>query len=244
MPLRTRTLLLLPALLCAGCFTLPTDPFARSTAGGGGKSGGTEESSSSSKGTGSKDYFQALVGDPKGDAPHGGGTGSGGGGEGASESFADQALRIQKTVAGWDFGTGIGAQFVSDKSGEKMLLMYADPAAPVMKRDVGMWAIDATAKVDGKAAARFVILTKSFSPGRYQAGPRNTDLIVISVLGGNLEINSEEAMSSINPGAAVELVLKPAEKKGDVEGLFRGKLASKDGGSYQHVDSGYLYVNR
>jgi hypothetical protein len=225
----------------AGCFPYSGDPQ------GGGKSASNEASSSSQQTTHSKDYFQQLIGDGSEDAPRGGSapSPSGGGSEGSSDdTFADQAMKLKETVSSWDFGTGIEVQFQNEKSGQKLDLVYGDPQAPELKRDVKMWAIDAIAKANGKAMARFIVLTKSFSPGRYEAGPKNTDLIVISVLGGNLEINSDEAMSSLNPGGAIELAFRPAQKKGDVEGLFRGKLASKDGSTFLHVESGYMYVNR
>lgn len=161
-----------------------------------------------------------------------------------SDSFEEDVRRIKETVPGWDNGTGIGVRFLKEATGTHLSLIYVDPTPPALNKELGMWVIEAAAKVDGKVVGRIAILSKSLEPGRYEGAPDKKGLIMISAVAEKIDLKDGETMMSTNAGSWSELVLRPGKKAGHIEGNFRAKLVSNNGQSFQTIESGFIYMNK
>jgi hypothetical protein len=241
----TRALVLWPALAgvgCAGCFGLPGDPFeAKSTAGG-----AQESAPPAKKKNCTATYFSQLAEDQC-DAP-----GQDGrppelhGGMSTGEGFKARLEEVRTQVPTWKRGSGVALHMVTPKTHQHFSVSYTDPNGPTQQdaNGVKLTVVEAFAKDEGKPIGHFVLVTPKLSPGKFKLAPDNVRMILISVFGDDLDINSENAAASTNKGSAMDLVLRQADNGSDLEGLFAGRLVSKDGSSVHTIEAGYIYIKQ
>jgi hypothetical protein len=135
---------------------------------------------------------------------------------------------------------------VTPRTHQHFSVSYTDANGPTRQdaNGVKLTVVEAYAKDEGKPIAHFVLLTPKLSPGKFKITPDNVRFILISVFGDDLDINSENAAASTNKGSLLELVLRPADNGSDLEGLFAGRLVTKDGSSVHDIEAGYIYIKQ
>jgi hypothetical protein len=153
---------------------------------------------------------------------------------------------IQALVPTWKQGSGIALHMVTPKTHEHFSVSFTDAKGPAQEEANGvkLTVVEALAKEEeGKPLGRFVLLTPKLSPGKFKVTPDNLRFILISVF-GDMDINGPNATASTNKGSAVAFVLRQADNGTDLEGMFAGKLVSKNGSLVHQIEAGYIYIKQ